>query len=69
MQRSDSSALRPTSSPTVDLHQVRCQPFSQVLRPAGPAAGGLDDAVLNPRVIEALFTFGRIGCYERTPTR
>ena len=51
----DGSTLRWTSVPVADQYQLQAEAFSRAVREQVPDARGLDDAVQNLRIIEALF--------------
>ena len=65
IQRTGSAELHTVTLPAADQYQLQCEAFSHAVRHDAPTAAGLDDAVLNLRVIEALFASGRSGRFER----
>jgi predicted dehydrogenase len=59
----DGSGIDTVTLPVVDQYQLEAESFSRAVRGAAPGPAGLDDAVRNLRVIDALFasaTSGRI---------
>ena len=65
IQCTGSTELHTVTLPVADQYQLQCEAFSHAVRHDAPTAAGLDDAVLNLRVIEALFASGRSGRFER----
>jgi predicted dehydrogenase len=51
--------------PVADQYQLQAEAFSQAVREDAPDARGLDDAVANMRVLDALFASVRSGRFER----
>ena len=51
----DGSTLRWTTLPVADQYQLQAEAFSRAVREQVPDARGLDDAIQNLRIIEALF--------------
>jgi predicted dehydrogenase len=61
----DSTGVRTISVPAADQYELQAQAFSNAVRTEAPDAAGLDDAVLNMRVIDALFASEKSGRFER----
>jgi predicted dehydrogenase len=51
--------------PAVDQYQLQMDAFARAVRSEPPDASGLDDALANMRVIEALFASEKSGRFER----
>ena len=54
----------PETLPPCDMYTLQGDAFSQVIRGAVPLPYGLDDAICNMRVIDALFKSGQSGQWE-----
>ena len=63
----DSSTLRWTTLPLADQYQLQAESFSRQVREQAPSAAGLDDAIQNLRIIEALFASARLGQAQVLP--
>jgi len=61
----DGSGIRTFSVPVADQYQLQAEAFSRAVREEPPDARGLDDAVANMRVIDALFASAKSGRAER----
>jgi predicted dehydrogenase len=57
----DGSGARSVTLPVADQYQLQAEAFSRAVRAVPPDAAGLDDAVTNVRIIEALFESARTG--------
>ena len=55
------TGLRWTLLPAADQYQLQGEAFSRQVREQAPSAAGLDDAILNMRIIEALFASAQSG--------
>ena len=51
----DGSGMRWSTLPAADQYQLQAEAFSHAVRHETPSAAGLDDAIANMRIIEALF--------------
>ncbi|MFL6662180.1 MAG: Gfo/Idh/MocA family protein, partial [Rhizobacter sp.] len=60
----DASGTREFTLPVADQYQLQAEAFSRAVRQERPDARGLDDAVANLRVIDALFASGKSGRFE-----
>ena len=58
-------APREITLPVADQYQLQAEDFSRAVREDAPDARGLDDAVANMRVIDALFASADSGRFER----
>ncbi len=56
---------RTVTLPVADQYQLQMEAFSRAVRSETPDASGLDDALANMRVIEALFASEKSGRFER----
>ncbi len=56
---------RSVTVPAADQYQLQMESFSHAVRSEAPDAAGLDDALANMRVIEALFASEKSGRFER----
>ena len=56
---------RTVTLPVADQYQLQMEAFSRAVRSEAPDASGLDDALANMRVIEALFASEKSGRFER----
>lgn len=56
---------RTVTLPVADQYQLQMESFSRAVRSETPDASGLDDALANMRVIEALFASEKSGRFER----
>ncbi|HUG22399.1 Gfo/Idh/MocA family protein [Piscinibacter sp.] len=61
----DGSGMRTVALPVVDQYQLQAEAFSRAVRGETPTAAGLDDAVMNMRIIDALFASEKSGRFER----
>jgi len=61
----DGSGVRTITLPVADQYQLQAEAFSRAVRDEAPDARGLDDAVANMRVIDALFASAKSGRFER----
>ncbi|TMH33881.1 MAG: Gfo/Idh/MocA family oxidoreductase [Betaproteobacteria bacterium] len=61
----DGSGIRTITLPVADQYQLQAEAFSRAVRDEAPDARGLDDAVANMRVIDALFASAKSGRFER----
>lgn len=59
------AAPRTVTLPVADHYQLQMEAFSRAVRSEPPDASGLDDALANMRVIEALFASEKSGRFER----
>ncbi len=57
----DGSSQRWTTLPAADQYKLQAQAFSRAVRHEQPDATGLDDAMMNLRIIEALFASAASG--------
>ena len=57
----DGSGARSVTLPVADQYQLQAESFSRAVRAERPDAAGLDDAVTNVRIIEALFASAATG--------
>jgi predicted dehydrogenase len=64
-----SPGLRSITLPIVDQYQLQAEAFSRAVREEPPDAAALDDARMNARVLDALFTSARSGRFERPDRR
>ena len=60
----DASA-KPIKLPKVDQYQLQGEAFSRLVRGKDKVAFGLDDAILQMRVIDALFRSEKSGNWEK----
>ena len=60
--------MREVALPVADQYQLQAEAFSRAVREEAPTAAGLDDALMNMRIIDALFASERSGRFE-TVTR
>ena len=65
IQAAGSTEPRTITLPAADQYQLQCEAFSRAVRSEVPSAAALDDAVMNLRVIEALFASAASGRFER----
>ena len=61
----DGSGVRTITLPVADQYQLQAEAFSRAVRDEAPDARGLDDAVANMRVIDALFASAKSGRFEQ----
>jgi len=61
----EASAARVVTLPVADQYQLQAEAFSRAVRGERPDAAGLDDAIANLRVIDALFASEKSGRFER----
>ena len=61
----DASGTREVVLPVADQYQLQAEAFSRDVREQTPDARGLDDAIMNMRILDALFRSERSGCFER----
>ena len=59
------AAPQTATLPPVDQYQLQMESFSHAVRHDPPSAAGLDDALANMRVLEALFASEKSGRFER----
>ena len=60
----DGSGCRIVTLPVADQYQLQAEAFSRAVRSEVPTAAGLDDAVMNMRIIDALFASEKSGRFE-----
>jgi predicted dehydrogenase len=60
----DGSGCRTVMLPVADQYQLQAEAFSRAVRSEAPTEAALDDAVMNMRVIDALFASERSGRFE-----
>jgi len=60
----DASGCRVVTLPVADQYQLQAEAFSRAVREEAPDAAGLDDAVMNLRILDALFASERSGRFE-----
>jgi len=61
----DGSGIRTITLPVADQYQLQAEAFPRAVRDEAPDARGLDDAVANMRVIDALFASAKSGRFEQ----
>jgi predicted dehydrogenase len=61
----DASGTREVVLPVADQYQLQAEAFSRAVREERPDARGLDDAIMNMRIIDALFASEKSGRLER----
>jgi predicted dehydrogenase len=61
----DGGGIRTITVPAADQYQLQAEAFSRAVREQRPDASGLDDAIANARIIEALFASEKSGRFER----
>ena len=61
----DGSGVRRVTVPAADQYRLQMEAFSRAMRGEQPDAAGLEDAIVNMRVIEALFASAGSGRAER----
>ena len=60
----DGSGCRVVTLPVADQYQLQAEAFSRAVREEAPDARGLDDAIANMRILDALFASERSGRFE-----
>jgi len=60
----DASGTREVVLPVADQYQLQAEAFSHAVREETPDARGLDDAIMNMRILDALFRSERSGRFE-----
>jgi predicted dehydrogenase len=60
----DGAGIRSVTLPVADQYQLQAEAFSHAVRNERPSAAGLDDALANMRVIDALFASAESGRFE-----
>jgi predicted dehydrogenase len=61
----DGGGVRTVTLPVADQYQLQAEAFSRAVRNETPSAAGLDDAMANMRIIDALFASETSGRFER----
>ena len=61
----DGSGCRSVELPVADQYQLQAEAFSRAVRGEAPSAAGLDDALVNMRIIDALFKSEKNGRFEQ----
>jgi predicted dehydrogenase len=61
----DGSSAKETRFPVVDQYGLQAEAFSRAIRAGGAFDGGIESAVGNMRVIDALFRSGESGRWEK----
>ncbi|MEO5766344.1 MAG: Gfo/Idh/MocA family oxidoreductase [Casimicrobiaceae bacterium] len=61
----DGSGIRAFTVPACDQYQLQAEAFARAVAAEAPDAGGLDDAIANMRIIDALFASEQSGRFER----
>ncbi|MEP7274758.1 MAG: Gfo/Idh/MocA family oxidoreductase [Betaproteobacteria bacterium] len=61
----DGSGIRAFTVPACDQYQLQAEAFARTVAGEAPDAGGLDDAIANMRIIDALFASEQSGRFER----
>jgi len=61
----EGSGLQTVTLPVVDQYQLQAEAFGRAVREDRPDASALDDAVMNMRIIGALFASEKSGRFER----
>lgn len=60
----DGSGVRTVTLAVADQYQLQAEAFSRAVRNEAPSEAGLDDAVMNMRIIDALFASEKSGRFE-----
>ena len=61
----DGAGIRTVTLPVADQYQLQAEAFSHAVRNEPPGPAGLDDAIANMRIIDALFASEKSGRFER----
>ena len=61
----DGSGIRTMTLPVADQYQLQAEAFSRAVREDRPNSAAFDDAVMNMRIIDALFLSASSGRFER----
>jgi predicted dehydrogenase len=58
-------SARPTELPACDQYRLQGEAFSRAVRGEGPLIGGVEDAIVNMRILDALQRSAASGAWER----